>query len=137
VGEMAKFAFIMRGVPGSGKSTTARYLAGDWGIIHAVDSYHCDENGNFLWDDELEDEKYRKNFEAFSESCKMNHPVVICDCINIKREDFQKYIDIAREHGYVTSEVVLDKPNSSDAANRNKHSVSKEQIEDMFRRWED
>jgi predicted kinase len=134
---MAKFAFIMRGVPGSGKSTTAKYLAGDGGIVHAVDSYHCDANGNFLWSDDLADERYQKNFEDFSESCKMNRPVVVCDCINIEKKDFQKYVDVARENGYITSTVVLDKPNSVEAHKRNKHSVAGVQIEDMLKRWED
>ena len=132
-----KFAFIVRGVPGSGKSTTAQYLAGKSGIVHAVDSYHCDENGNFLWNDDLSEERYQKNFEAFSKSCKMNYSVVVCDCINIEKKEFQKYIDVARKHGYITSTVVLDKPSAQEAHKRNKHSVSKEQIEDMFKRWED
>jgi adenylate kinase family enzyme len=60
-----KFAFIMRGVPGSGKSTTAKMLAGDHGVIHAVDAYHTDEKGNFLWSDEKAEERYQKNFEEF------------------------------------------------------------------------
>ena len=44
---MTKFAFIVRGVPGSGKSTTAQYLAGEEGIVHAVDDLHTDEKGCF------------------------------------------------------------------------------------------
>ena len=134
---MAKFAFIVRGVPGSGKSTTARHLAGDSGVVHAVDDLHTDKNGHFWWDDSLVNELYQKNFEAFTRSCQKGIPVVVCDNINVTREEYQKYIDCAGQHGYITSTVVLSKPSAIEAAQRNKHSVTIEQIQDMYDRWED
>ena len=135
--EKKKFAFIMRGVPGSGKSSTALYLAGESGIIHAVDEYHTDDEGVFFWDEGRANDFYQQNFEAFKNSCRLGYPVVVCDCINIERKEYQKYIDIAKEHGYITSVVVMDKPDSSIAASRNKHFVTDDQIKDMYSRWED
>jgi predicted kinase len=131
-----KFAFIMRGVPGSGKSSTALYLAGDSGIIHAVDKYHTDPTGKFVWDEQRADEFYGKNFLEFSESCRRGNAVVVCDCINVEHKEFQKYIDIARQFGYITSTVVMDQPDPEVASTRNKHFVTIEQIKDMYNRWE-
>ena len=135
--ERKKFAFIMRGVPGSGKSSTAFYLAGSDGIIHAVDKYHTNESGIFHWDEKNSGLFYEKNLKAFEDSCRRGYTVVVCDCINVERKEYQRYIDIAKEHGYITSTVVMDKPDPNVAASRNKHFVSEEQIEDMYSRWED
>ena len=74
---MRKFAFIMRGVPGSGKSTVANFLAEKTGgIVHSVDDYHT-KNGEFVWSDKNEEEHYNKNFDAFKESCQKNIPIVV------------------------------------------------------------
>ena len=134
---LPKFAFIVRGVPGSGKSTTSKHLAGENGVIHAVDDLHKDASGNFLWNEALEEELYRKNFELFKASCKSGVSVVVCDNINVTRNEYQKYVDCALENDYVTSVVTLSKPTPSLAALRNKHSVTLEQIKDMYERWED
>ena len=34
-----KYCFIMRGLPGSGKSTVARQIAGSEGVVHSLDKY--------------------------------------------------------------------------------------------------
>ena len=49
-----KLAVILRGVPGSGKSTFVNALRSFPGslAIHAVDDLHVDDQGNFLWDEE-------------------------------------------------------------------------------------
>ena len=137
VGNSPKFAFVVRGVPGSGKSTTSKYLAGDSGVIHAVDDLHKDSLGNFLWSEEKEADHYKENFELFRKSCEEGAPVVVCDNINVTRKEYQKYVDCALENDYVASVVILSKPAPSVAALRNKHSVTLEQIKDMYERWED
>ena len=134
---MIKFAFVMRGVPGSGKSTTAQYLAGDIGIVHAVDDFHTNKDGHFWWDDDCAEEYYQQNFEAFAQSCQKGYPIVVCDNINVSRDEYQKYIECASKNGYITSTVTLNKLNPIEAAQRNKHSVTIEQIENMYDRWED
>ena len=135
--KMKKFAFIMRGVPGSGKSITPQYFVRDGGRVHAVDNFHTNENGYFWWDETQVKERYQQNFEAFVQSCQEGVSTVVCDNINVTRDDYQKYVECAVDHGYITSIVTLNNPVSLEAANRNKHSVTIEQIEDMYDRWED
>ena len=48
-----KFCFIMRGVPGSGKSTVASKIKGENGIIHSTDDYFIDANGEYQFDKTL------------------------------------------------------------------------------------
>ena len=134
---MTKFAFIVRGVPGSGKSTTAQYLAGDVGIVHAVDDLHIDEKGCFRWNDDRVEEYYQQNFDAFAKSCQTGVSVVVCDNINVTQAEYQKYVECAHAHGYITSVVSLKKLTPAEATQRNQHGVSITQIMDMYERWED
>jgi len=132
-----KFAFIMRGVPGSRKTTTARFLAGARGVIHSVDDYHKQDSGEFLWDDESKEEHYEKNFEAFVKSLDNSVGIVVCDCINITREEYIKYVQASRDRGYTTATVTMTAPTPKQAAESNQHDVSFDQIVDMYENWED
>ena len=62
-----KMSFIMRGIPGSGKSTVAKLLASSTeSVIHAVDDLHTDEAGVFFWDERLEKQRYDENLANFN-----------------------------------------------------------------------
>lgn len=132
-----KFAFIMRGVPGSRKTTTAKFLAGHRGVIHAVDDYHTQEAGIFVWDDKRKEEFYEKNYEAFVGSLDDGVGIVVCDCINITRDEYFKYVQAARDRGYTTATVTMSAPTPGQAAKINQHDVSLDQIADMYENWED
>ena len=132
-----KFAFIMRGVPGSRKTTTAKFLAGTRGVIHSVDDYHTQETGIFLWDDDKADEYYAKNFEAFIQSLDAEENIVVCDCINITRDEYLKYVHESRDRGYTTATVTMTAPTPSVAATVNQHDVTMDQIAEMYENWED
>jgi len=131
-----KFAFIMRGVPGSFKTTTANHLAGEVGIVHSVDTQHT-HCGIFLWEEDKAEERYQKNFELFRESCHLKVPVVVCDCMNLTKNDYQKYIDVAQECGYTVCTVVMQNPPAEVAAARNEHDVTEDQIRTFLDRWEE
>jgi tRNA uridine 5-carbamoylmethylation protein Kti12 len=127
----------MRGVPGSRKTTTANFLAGTRGVIHSVDDYHIQETGIFLWDDNKAEEYYEKNFDAFVQSLDAGTEIVVCDCINITRDEYLKYVQEARVRGYTTATVTMTAPTPSKAASSNQHDVSMEQIAEMYENWED
>ena len=132
-----KMAFIMRGIPGSGKSTAAHFLVeGREGIVHAVDDLHT-EDGTFFWDEQLKDERYAKNLANFTLSCEAGIPVVVCDCMNLTKNDYQKYIDVAQECGYTVCTVVMQNPPAEVAAARNEHDVTEDQIRTFLDRWEE
>ncbi len=106
-------------------------------MIHAVDDYHTQDTGIFLWDDDKADEYYEKNFEAFVQSLDDGTGIVVCDCINITREEYFKYVQAARDRGYTTATVTMAAPTPSQAAVANQHDVSIEQIAEMYENWED
>lgn len=133
-----KIAIILRGVPGSGKSTfveAMRSLPGSM-AIHAIDDLHTDINGNFLWDEENAERLYTLNFANFVKSCAAETNIVIFDAINIEVEDFQKYVDIANQYNYVVYVVASNPPTPAQSTKRNKHHTSSVQAKDMYARWE-
>ena len=130
------FAFIMRGIPGSGKSTVAKKLAGETGAIHSNDSYYY-ENGEYRFDKARVPEVRLQNLKAFTESIQAGIPVVICDSCNLTSEQWGPYTKIASEAGYIVSFVTMPQPDIEISVSRNIHSVPEESIRDMIERWED
>lgn len=130
-----KIAYIMRGVAGSGKSTRARELAGNTGIIHSTDDYFMTD-GRYNRDTSLLEKFHRWNLMAFSESLDHEVPIVICDNTNSHRWEFQPYIDAAVKRGYQVEIVTMPHPDPEVAAKRNIHDVPMKTISAMIEKWE-
>ena len=66
-----KLAFILRGIPGTGKSTFVSFISALYSdcAIHAVDDLHVDDNGNFLWSESEKASRYNENYLNFIKSC--------------------------------------------------------------------
>lgn len=128
--------YIMRGLPGSGKSTRARELIkGQDGVIHSADEFMV-VDGRFVFDPTRLPEVHDKCFAAFEESLKRNVPVVIVDNTNVRRSDFARYADTARAHGYEVRFAVMHHQDVCMLARRNIHGVLPSTILRMFRNWE-
>lgn len=123
-----KIAYIMRGVPGSGKSTKARNLAGKDGVIHSTDNY-------FYIRGKIQ-ENHTKNLKAFCKSLSEEIPVVICDNTNIKLWESAPYVKAAKKSGYKVVFVAMPHPDPKVAAARNTHNVPLYVIEGMIKDWQ-
>lgn len=131
-----KIAYIMRGVPGSGKSTIARQLAGSEGVIHSTDDYFM-VDGVYRFDPRLLKAYHDANYQAFCNSLVLGKPIVVCDNTNIQRWQFARYVESAGKAGYTVVYVVLQHPDPQEAANRNVHKVPEGVIRRMIDSWED
>ncbi|MFH0952355.1 MAG: ATP-binding protein [Patescibacteria group bacterium] len=131
-----KIVYIMRGVSGSGKSTVAKILAGENGVIHSTDDY-LSANGKYVHDPALVPGLHKKNYEAFCRSLRQEIPVVVCDNTNGKRWEFQRYIEAAKKEGYWVAVVTMSHPDPEIAAARNVHGVTAEIIRRKIEKWEE
>lgn len=129
-------AYILRGVPGSGKSTIAKHLTAGGGVIHSTDDFFY-VNGKYIFDYRKLSEYHEKNFEAFCRSLKEGVSVVVCDNTNVRRKDFEPYVRAAEDAGYVAAVVTLPHPDPEVAAQRNVHNVSADTISRLIKAWED
>ena len=130
-----KIAYIMRGVPGSGKSEVAKQLAKEIGAIHSTDDFFY-VNGEYRFDPGRLQENHDRNFEAFCQSLHQGIPVVICDNTNMRHLHFQRYVDAAKQAGYLVAIVVIPRPKPEVAAQRTVHNVPVAVIQRMISRWE-
>ena len=141
--QQLRFVFIARGIPGSGKTTfskliysTYNMLFPDFTAYHAIDDLHTDESGNFLWNEDLEEELYGLLFTNFKKSCDENKAFIVVDAMNLQKKDYSAYVNYAEMAGYRVATIVPPQPTAKEAAKRNKHFVTEEQIEEMITRWE-
>lgn len=133
-----KIVYIMRGVPGSGKSTIAQEIVSDFGgAVHSTDDFFVNQQGEYEFDQSKLGKAHQANLDAFAESLDANQPVVIVDNTNIRRWEFAKYIKLANRAGYVVQEVKAPTPEAEEAVERNLHNVPEHAIRRMLNNFED
>lgn len=129
-------AIIMRGIPGSGKSTFARELAeGKHAVICSTDDYFV-KDGTYARDISKLAKYHEQNLERFIESLKDGVPLVICDNTNVRRDHYSAYVRFAEHYDYRVAIVTMPHPRPETAAARNIHGVSREHIERLLSQWE-
>ena len=130
-----KSAYIMRGLPGSGKSTVASHLAGLTGTVHSTDDFFY-HNGEYRFDPSKLEKHHQGNFLDFCDSLSQGISVVVCDNTNTRHQDYQRYIAAAQEAGYLVAVVTMPHPDPKTAAARSTHKVPLRDILHMMEHWE-
>lgn len=129
-------AYILRGLPGSGKSTEARRLAGVNGRIHSTDDYFT-LGGHYQFDVAGLDMCHKLNRIAFYASLSDDVPVVVCDNTNVQRWEFAPYIEAAERAGYEVVIITMPHPTVEECVMRNTHGVPEATIRRMIEKWEE
>lgn len=130
-----KQLIIMRGLPGSGKSTRAKTLVKN-GIIYSTDNYFIDANGNYIFDESKVYEYHLKNIDATLESMKNGITPIIIDNINTIAKHTLPYVINAK---YFKYEIIIEESDLFDfekCYKLNKHNVSKENLLSMIAEYE-
>lgn len=133
---MAKL-FLIRGLPGSSKSTKARQIIydawreGDYNYIHLeADMFFLDYNGVYKFDPLKIRNAHEWCFNSARIFLNQGYNVVVSNTFTQKWE-YQKYIDYTKENS-IPCEVIVCKGKF-----QNIHGVPEEVIRKMEERWED
>ena len=76
----SRVMFIMRGLPGSGKSTIAHNLKqvyGEQAVICSADDFRYNEKGQYIWKEEQTEEMHWLCENKAQQVCKQGEAVVI------------------------------------------------------------
>lgn len=122
-----KILYIVRGVPGSGKSTMAHKLSN---IVVEADDFMM-ENGKYKYDPKKVTYCHKKCFETVEKHLKNGEPTVAVANTFIKKSLYEPYVELANKYGY---KVIIRK---ADGNYKNIHGVPKQAIDSMKKRFQE
>ena len=123
---MSKDCIIIRGVPGSGKTTIAEIMKGDTGVVCTSDDFLM-ENGEYNWSPERAKEAHRKNQDLAENVMKIGISPVIIANTNTSPWEWEPYIKSAKKYGYKVHYIIVENRHGG----KDIHNVPKETIEKM------
>ena len=125
---MTKTLFIVRGLPGSGKSTLGYLLAGDNSF--AADDYFYDRDKNYNYDATKINTAHDYCFNKVKEAME-NGVDKIATCNTFTRKwEYDNYFALADKYGYTVHEII------SKGEFNSIHNVPYNVVENMKERFE-
>ena len=143
---MTKICYILRGLPGTGKSLLSQQLQMGWGNAKSfsTDDYFM-VRGEYQFDPSKLGEYHQKNLNAADDYMKRfkggvvsTSAICIIDNTNTQHWEYEKYIQSAENNGFMVQIISIDW-DAKDIplyAERNSHGVPVEAIYRMAARWE-
>ncbi|XP_012707935.2 NEDD4-binding protein 2-like 2 [Fundulus heteroclitus] len=130
---------LMRGLPGSGKTTRARELlsSGPSGIILSTDDYFAEKEG-YRYDPGLLGAAHEWNQSRAKDALHDGRSPIIIDNTNLQAWEMKPYVKMALERGYKVDFCEPDtrwKFDPYELEKRNKHGVPQEKIAQMMDRY--
>lgn len=132
-----KKLIILRGLPGSGKSTWVKRYAQD-AVVCSADHYFI-KSGEYSFSPK----ELTQAHQACQTHCKeamAQGKFVVVDNTNISRWEFEPYVKLAKEYNYSVIYITVGGRSDRECrvyAARNSHGVPLEAIRRMASRWED
>jgi predicted kinase len=130
---MEKMLYLVRGLPGSGKSTFAKTLGG----IHIeADQYFVDVEGNYNFDGskiKLAHEYCRTQTEAWMkmDTDQVNVNKIVVSNTFTQEWEMEPYFELAKKYGYKVFSIIVENRHGG----TNVHGVPEEKIEQMKNRF--
>lgn len=133
---MNKYLFLIRGIPGSGKTSFAKTIWSDYVIVEADKFFEKD--GEYKFDPtKLKDAHQwcKDTVEQFMKDNELNHqfyPEIVVSNTFTQEWEMQPYIDLANKYGYKIFSLIVENRHG----NKSVHNVPDETIQKMINRFE-
>jgi predicted kinase len=134
---MSKLLVLLRGLPGSGKSSFAKHMWSDF-VICEADQFFYDPEGNYNFDpSKLRDaHKYcRDKVETFMSDNEKNsqfYPEIVVSNTFTREWEMDEYFKLAKKYNYQVVSLIVENRHG----NKNVHGVPDSKIEEMRNRFE-
>ena len=126
---MEKVLYIVRGIPGSGKSTFAKTLGGQH---YEADMFFIDEEGNYQFDATKIKDAHQWCQGFVKSDMILEYPKIVVSNTSTQEWEMKPYFDMAKEYGYTVFSVVVENRHGG----KNTHGVLEDKIEQMCNRFE-
>lgn len=122
-----KHLYLIRGLPGSGKSTFATTLSTSIDCNHFEhDQYLYTTEGEYLWTEGRMAYAYRQCLRDTEATMVEGEPVVVSNVFPTKRS-MKNYVKLAEKYGYKVTYIVVENRRGG----VNIHNVPQEALDDM------
>lgn len=128
--------FIMRGIPGSGKSAVAAHIAGERAAIASADHYFEKKSGGYRFDHKQLGAAHDHCKQEFLEFIRNKERCIVVDNTNVQRRDYFYYEKVARQNGYAVVTVVIEEQDPNTCYRRNAHGVPFETVQRMAKEFQ-
>ncbi len=129
---MNRDLIILRGLPGAGKSTLARSLAGEQWPILSIDNYFTDEGtGEYNFRFKENQFAYKKCEEETEKFMIKNTQKIFIDNTFTLEWEIEPYFKLAWQYGYRVFVATVENRHKG----KNHHEISDEQIEKMAEKY--
>jgi len=137
-----KELFIIRGLPGSGKTSLAKSILDNGaGIIHSSDDYFTDERNVFRFNKLKINDALKFNQQQCEESCRKGILRIIVDDNHVKRWSVKPLIETGKKYNY---KIIIREPETSwwktrnvnEMAKRTKHKYPISVIKKLLEMWD-
>lgn len=135
---MEKKLILMRGLPGSGKSTKAKELS-EGGVVYSTDDFFM-VGDQYKFDPNKLGKYHNDNLARTEAAMQQGITPVVVDNTNVAAYEMKRYVLLADKYGY---KVEFARPetdwawDAEELAKRNTHGVPQEKIEQMLGRFDE
>lgn len=124
-----KILFIVRGLPGAGKTTLADEIAD---VVYSADMYFEDDNGNYNFKPEKLKDAHNWCRESVERAMESEWSKIAVANTFTQEWEMKAYTDLAEQYGYTVFSIIVENRHG----NFNIHNVPSEAIWRMRDRFE-
>ena len=130
---MEKMLYLVRGIPGSGKSTFAKTLVGEKDYCHKeADMFFVDGDGNYNFEPSKIKDAHQWCQEEIEFVMKYDHSPVVVSNTFTQEWELQPYYELAIKYGYYVTSIIVENRHGG----TNEHGVPEDKLEIMKNRFE-
>ena len=125
---MEKNLIIVRGIPGSGKTTFAELICD---TVFSADDYHTDKDGNYNWKPENVGKAHEWCQSQTRAAMERGLPKICVANTSTIEKEMKPYRRLASKYGYKVFSIVVENRHGG----TNVHDVPQETLEKMTKRF--
>jgi predicted kinase len=132
-----KVLTLVRGLPGSGKSTFANFVWNDYAICEA-DKFFYDKEGNYNFDASKLKQAHewcRNEVETRMKDNEANpqyYPEIVVSNTFTQEWEMEAYYELAKKYNYLVISIIVENRHGG----KNVHGVPEEKLEQMRNRFQ-